>query len=331
MTVPSLTVNHDPDDAGNTAWDSPTTVVTLDAVTKRYRNAHVLNDVTLRLDGPRIHGLLGRNGAGKTTLLRILAGQALATAGTVHVFDDAPYENRKVLRRTATITEGQRYPDAYSVASVLTAARLHYPRWDDALARDLLADFDLPPRRLVKKLSRGMRSALGVVIGLASRAELTLFDEPYLGLDAVARQIFYDRLLADYAEHPRTIVISTHLIDEVADLLEHIVVLDHGSVLLDADADDLRSSGFVVQGPTDLVTDLIGTRPTLRTERLGATARVTLAAHDLDLDDARRLGLAVTPLSLQELVVATTPVGHPAPTAPEGTSLPTPRTEGPRR
>ena len=134
MTVPSLTVNHDPDDAGNTAWDSPTTVVTLDAVTKRYRNAHVLNDVTLRLDGPRIHGLLGRNGAGKTTLLRILAGQALATAGTVHVFDDAPYENRKVLRRTATITEGQRYPDAYSVASVLTAARLHYPRWDDALA-----------------------------------------------------------------------------------------------------------------------------------------------------------------------------------------------------
>ncbi len=320
MTATGVTVNHDPDD---TARDSTEAVVALTAVTKRYRTARVLDDVTIRLDGLRIHGLLGRNGAGKTTLMRILAGQTLATSGTVHVFGEPPYENRHVLRRTATITEGQRYPDAYTIANVLTAARLHYPRWDEDLAQSLLADFDLPRRRLVKKLSRGMRSALGVVIGLASRAELTLLDEPYLGLDAVARQIFYDRLLVDYAEHPRTIVVSTHLIDEVADLLEHVVVLDHGRVLLDAEADDLRSSGFVVQGPADLVTGLVGTRPTLRTERLGATTRVTLAAHDLDLDDARRLGLAVTPLSLQELIVATTPVGHTA--DHDGTPVSTPR------
>ena len=86
-----------------------------------------------------------------------------------------------------------------------------------------------------------MRSAVGIVIGLAARAELTLFDEPYAGLDAVARQLFYDRLLAELAEHPRTVVLSTHLIDEVADLLEHVVMLDRGRVVLDRPADDVAA------------------------------------------------------------------------------------------
>jgi energy-coupling factor transporter ATP-binding protein EcfA2 len=94
-------------------------------------------------------------------------------------------------------------------------------------------DFALPGNRAVKKLSRGMASAVGIVIGLAAHAEITLFDEPYLGLDAVARQIFYDRLLADYAEHPRTVLLSTHLIDEVANLLEHVVVIDRGRIVAD--------------------------------------------------------------------------------------------------
>src|SRR6201746_2103618 len=101
----------------------------------------------------------------------------------------------------------------------------------------MLSDFRLPTNRRIKKLSRGQLSAVGVIVGLASRAPLTFFDEPYLGLDAVARQLFYDRLLADYAEHPRTVVLSTHLIDEISNLLENVLVLDHGRLTLDAPAD----------------------------------------------------------------------------------------------
>ena len=107
----------------------------------------------------------------------------------------------------------------------------------------------LPRNRAVKKLSRGMRSAVGIVIGLAARAELTMLDEPYAGLDAVARHLFYDRLLADYAEHPRTVLLSTHLIDEVADLLEHVVMIDHGRIAMDAPADDVRGHAATVSGP----------------------------------------------------------------------------------
>ena len=93
-----------------------------------------------------------------------------------------------------------------------------------------------------------------MIIGLASRAPLTFFDEPYLGLDAVARQLFYDRLLADYAEHPRTVVLSTHLIDEVSDCIEHVVVIDRGRMLIDEDADDAaRPRGRPSPAPADAV------------------------------------------------------------------------------
>ena len=114
-----------------------------------------------------------------------------------------------------------------------------------------------PANRPIKKLSRGMHSAVGIVIGLAARAEITLFDEPYLGLDAVARQIFYDRLLADYAEHPRTMLLSTHLIDEVANLLEHVIVIDHGRIVVDAPADDLRGRAVTVSGRAAAVDEFV--------------------------------------------------------------------------
>ncbi|OQS15313.1 ABC transporter ATP-binding protein, partial [Nocardia donostiensis] len=180
--------------------------------------------------------------------------------------------------------------------------------WDEDFARELLADFDLPTGRKVKKLSRGMTSALGVIIGLASRAPLTFFDEPYLGLDAVARQLFYDRLLADYAEHPRTVVLSTHLIDEVADLLEHVVLIDRGRILADASADELRASAIGLSGPVDEVETVVAGRPVLRRETLGNQARVLLRtdAHADDTAHAKTLGLTVAPVSLQQLIVETT-------------------------
>ena len=127
----------------------------------------------------------------------------------------------------------------------------------------------------VKKLSRGQLSAVGVVLGLASRAPLTIFDEPYLGLDAVARQLFYDRLLADYAEHPRTVVLSTHLIDEVSDLLDHVVVLDRGRVVVDEDTDVLRGSLVVVSGPSRAVDDFAAGHDVVHRENLGGFS----AAH----------------------------------------------------
>src|SRR6202034_3871738 len=200
---------------------------------------------------------------------------------SLRVFGSSPAENEDVLRRLVLVREDQEYPEFgypdFKVSHALRAAYFCYPNWDAGLASSLLEDFGLRANKAIKSLSRGQRSALGITIGLAARAEETLFDEPYAGLDAVARQVFYDRLLADFARCPRTVVLSTHLIDEAAALFEAVIVLDRGRGVLDAAAVVLR----------------------------GAQASVAIVGplSPDDREQAGPSGLDLTPLSLQQVVV----------------------------
>lgn len=283
-------------------------VASIRGVTMRFGSVVALDDVSLDLHANKIYGLLGRNGAGKTTLMQTMTGQMFPSSGDIKVFGHTPHENTEVLRGVSFIKESQAYPTDYKVHHVLAAARHLLRDWDEEFARELLSDFALPTDRKVKKLSRGMTSALGVTIGLASRAPLTFFDEPYLGLDASARQLFYDRLLSDYAEHPRTVVLSTHLIDEVSELLEHVIVIDGGRVVADADADELRASAVTVSGNAEDVDTFLNGRTTLRRESIGAHTRVMVRTADRvgDVAQAQTRGLMVEPVSLQQLIVETT-------------------------
>jgi ABC-2 type transport system ATP-binding protein len=281
------------------------TVVRASGLTKRYGSFTAVDAIDFALEENRIYGLLGRNGAGKTTIMQMLTGQPFPNAGGLEVFDREPAEHADVLRRICFIAESQRYPDSFHASHVLKSAPWFFENWDAAFAERLVADFRLPVKRPIKKLSRGQLSAVGVIVGLASRAELTFFDEPYLGLDAVARHIFYDRLLEDYAEHPRTIVLSTHLIDEVANLLEHVILIDQGRILFDRDADELRGSATTVAGPRAAVESFVADRPVIGREGLGGLASVTI---DGRLDQASRiraaeLGLELAPVSLQQLII----------------------------
>ena len=276
--------------------------VSLTGVSKRYREVAALDGVSIELTENAIHGLLGRNGAGKTTLMHILTGQGFESGGTVRVFGEYPYENAEVLRRICFIKESQRYPEGFKVKHALHAGAVLYPGWDAAYAAELVSDFALPVEQAIKKLSRGQLSAVGVVVGLAAQAPLTIFDEPYLGLDAVARQVFYDHLLADYSRRPRTVVLSTHLIDEVSDLIEHVVLLDRGQVILDGDADALRGDAVTVTGPSGAVSSFVAGHQVLHREDLGGVSRVTLRGVT---DRPAIGGLSFEPVSLQQLVVRT--------------------------
>ncbi len=284
-----------------------TAIVEVEDLTKRFGTLAAVDDVSFKVREHAITGLLGRNGAGKTTLMQLITGQELATAGRIRLFDQAPLENAAVLSRTCFIKESQTYPDGFKGEHVLRVASWVFPHWDEALARDLVAEFRVPLDRKMKKLSRGQASAVGVVVGLASRAELTIFDEPYAGLDAVARQAFYDRLLADYAEHPRTVIMSTHLIDEVADLLEHVLVIDDGRMIIDASAEDLRGSATTVAGKQADVEAFARGREVLDTGTLGGFTSVTVTGlSPADRAAATRAGLDVGPVSLQQLVIGRT-------------------------
>ena len=267
-----------------------------------------MDGISFDIRADKIYGLLGRNGAGKTTVMQLLTAQCRHTTGNIDVFGMQPYENRSALADICFIGESQKFPDDFRVRHVLDCSARLLPRWDRDFADELMRDFDLPTTRKVKKLSRGMTSALGIVIGLASRAPLTFFEEPYLGLDAVARHMFYDRLLADYAENPRTVILSTHLIDEVSDLIEHVLLIDKGRIVIDSDADELRRSAFVVSGTASAVEQFVGGRAVLHRDSLGSLARVSIDSA-LSLDERTRataLGLGVEPLSLQQLIVRNT-------------------------
>lgn len=283
--------------------------VQVTGLTKRFGGFAAIDDVSLRIEPGRIHGLLGRNGAGKTTLMQLITGQDFATEGDIHVFGEKPTENARVLQHICFIKESQRYPEDFQPKHVLRSAPWFFENWDAEFADQLVEEFRLPLNRRIKKLSRGQLSAIGVIVGLASRAPLTFFDEPYLGLDAVARQLFYDRLLEDFAEHPRTVVLSTHLIDEVANLLERVIVIDQGRILMDEDAETLRTSATTVVGPRAAVETFVRGREVMHRDGLGGLASITVAGlGPADRAEAAAAGLELAPVSLQQLIVRTTGV-----------------------
>lgn len=284
-----------------------TTIAQVTGLSKRFGRFTAVDDASFSIEENRIYGLLGRNGAGKTTIMQLLTGQDFPTEGNIEVFGRTPTENASVLQHICFIKESQRYPEDFMPKHVFAAAPWFFPHWDAEFAARLIVDFRLPLKRRIKKLSRGQTSAVGVIVGLASRAPLTFFDEPYLGLDAVARQIFYDRLLEDYAQHPRTVVLSTHLIDEVSNLLEHVIVIDNGRIIIDSEADALRGSATTVAGIASAVESFVGGREILHRETLGGFASVTIGPLDAaDRAAASDLGLELSPVSLQQLIVRTT-------------------------
>lgn len=285
-----------------------TAVIEVQDLTKRYKDKRALDNVSLSLEGGAIYGLLGRNGAGKTTLMSILTAQNFETSGTVKVFGEHPYENAHVLNRICFVRESQKYPDDAYPRHAFRAASLFFENWDQDFADELIEQFQLPQKQTIKKLSRGQLSAVGVIIGLASRADITFFDEPYLGLDAVARQIFYDRLIEDYAEHPRTIILSSHLIDEVSNLIEKVIVIDDGRILLNEDTDAVRDRAVTVVGDAATVDAWASGREVLHRESLGRVASVTVLGRLTAAERAEvtASGLDLAPVSLQQLVVRLT-------------------------
>jgi ABC-2 type transport system ATP-binding protein len=156
------------------------TVVEVRQLTKSYGGVTAVDRVSFSIEADIIYGLLGRNGAGKTTIMRILTAQEFATSGEVKVFGEAPYENSRVLSQICFVKDSQKYPTTYRVIDVLEQAALFFPHWDREYAFALIEDFRLPLNRRMSALSRGMLSAAGSIVGLASHAPLTIFDEPLL-------------------------------------------------------------------------------------------------------------------------------------------------------
>jgi len=272
--------------------------IEIQGLTKRYGAFKALDNMTLRLEPNKIYGLLGRNGAGKTTLLNILTGRTFATSGSAQAFGKRAYENVDILKRICFIEEKGFYSNAIRISQVLELASGLYPNWDRAYAERLVALFEMDKQKKYKQLSRGMESSLGLIIGLASRAPLTIFDEPSLGLDAVIRERFYDAVIEDFSTHPRTIVISTHLIDEVSRLFEDVIIVDGGRVLLRSNALELKERAHYLSGKEQDVRAAAQGAVTMHEEQFGNTLILSVLAKD---EIRAAADVDIQPMPLQKL------------------------------
>lgn len=274
---------------------------------KTYGKVRALDHVSLTLEPGHIYGLIGRNGAGKTTLLAGLTAQLPLDEGQV-AYGGAPvWENeaaladlcfsRELTGKLGASTAGLRVKD------YLKAGRLFYPHWDEAYAQKLVRLFGLEEKKRLNALSKGMTSAVTIVLALASRAPVTMMDEPTAGLDVVAREDFYRLLLEDHTGTGRTFVISTHILEEAAPVFERVMVMKEGRLIENCETDALLAQFCAVSGRDNAVAAACEGYEVLHTEALGRQVlctvrapRETVAARGLDVD--------CTALSLQKVFVA---------------------------
>ena len=283
-----------------------TASLTVDRLTYRYSDVVALNEISLRLDTPGIHGLLGRNGSGKTTLMSLASGLRRPTAGQIRLNGQPIFENYAATTEICIIRESGDTTAEWSesIEDGLAFARDMRPYWDEAYARQLLDRFELSPKRSVAQLSRGQRAKFACLLGLAARAPLTMFDESYLGMDAPTRYDFYDALLEDYMAHPRLVLVSSHHIEEIARLFEEVIIIDDGKLLLHESAEALRGRGMTVTGPATTV-DSVAAGSTILSERsLGSTKSVAIYDAPATLaEQARAAGLETSLLPIQDIFV----------------------------
>ena len=282
--------------------------IRVDHVSKSFGKAKALDDVSLSFEHGKIHALLGRNGAGKSTLLGLIANRLVPTSGRIFVDDEPAADNARALAKLYCMNDKKMYPENLRLDNLFEEMGRFYEGFDRTDAARHAKAFGLDARKKIGALSTGYRSIYQLVVGLSLDVDYLLLDEPVLGLDAAHRELFYQLLMEDYLERPRTVVIATHLIEEVANLVERVTIIDEGRVLMQASADELRSSGYSVSGRAADVRAYCEGLDVLDVDELGGVA----VAYLLGTPDAERLNdrLDTAPVNLQKLFVKLTEKGE---------------------
>lgn len=215
-------------------------VETID-LTKVYEGTVAVDNVTLSIQPGTIHGIVGANGAGKSTLLRMMIGLVQPTSGQILVFGEPMHKEAKRLRGRIHYvgTDGDLYR-SFRVEDIIRYARYLYPAWDEARCQALLEALELPPHRLVRNLSVGMKMQLRLLVALSSRPKLLILDEPTNGLDPVVKRQFLQLIVQEVAHTEMTVVFATHHLEDLERIADGVTVMYEGRALVSGLLDDLR-------------------------------------------------------------------------------------------
>ena len=277
-------------------------MIELKQVTKRYGQAAVLKNITLSIDEPGIYCLLGRNGAGKTTLLKSIAGYQNITDGCIKV------DGKEIT--TSTLDTGVSYIENFAkhfnlpVRKLLKIASEVNPDYDYDLASEMMERFELDGKKKFNHLSLGMKTMVSTIICLASSKAVILLDEPVLGFDAIMRVEFYDMLTESFKKHPRIIIVSTHIIEEIARTIEKLIIIDRGSIRFFDTLQSVEAKAFSVSG---LQRDVEAATRGLNV--IGqSTVGGLVTSYIFDTPPQESASIEVRPLSLQDFFIQM--VGH---------------------
>mgnify|MGYP000319358347 CR=1 FL=1 len=270
-------------------------------LTKNYGKTTALNNVSVTFKENCIYGLLGRNGAGKSTLLNIISGRTFADSGEVLIDGVNASGNDSALGKTHLMSEQLLYNPSLKVRDMFRTASFYYPDFDMEYAVKLCSEYELDTNRKLSKLSTGYRTIAKAINALSCGAPIVFFDEPVLGLDANHRDLFYKHVVNRYSEHPATFVISTHLIEETAGIIERAVVIQKGELLLDNDVEEVRSMGYSVSGKAADVDEFAKGKELMGEDALGGLKTLYVKGNLENADIPE--GLSAEPMNLQNIFI----------------------------
>ena len=272
-------------------------MIELKQVTKQYGQAAVLKNISLSIDEPGIYCLLGRNGAGKTTLLKSVAGYQNITRGTIQV-DGRPIS-------TATLDTGVSYIENFAkhfnlpVRQLLKIAWEVNPEYDYDFASEMTERFELDGKKRFNHLSLGMKTMVSTIICLASNKSAVLLDEPVLGFDAIMRAEFYDMLRESFQKHPRIIIVSTHIIEEIAKTIQKLIIIDKGCIRFFDTLQAVETKAFSISGLQKDVEAATRDLKVIGRDMVGGLA----TAYIFDEPPAQTASLEIRPLPLQDFFI----------------------------
>jgi ABC-2 type transport system ATP-binding protein len=276
-------------------------------ITKLYGRTMALNGVSTKFEGGCIYGLLGRNGAGKTTLLNLITDKIFPTSGDVIIDGENVHENDKALSKVYCMNEKGLYPDSMTIKDIFRWSRQFYPGMDMEYAYRLADKFSLNIKKKQKTLSTGYMSIFKIIIAISCNAPILLLDEPVLGLDANFRDLFYRELIENFSVNPRTIVISTHLIEEAAEVIEKVVIINNGRIIMQDHVQQVLSMGYTATGPQQLVDDFARGKKVLGADVLGGMKSAYLL--DTLVPENVPQGIETSRMRLQSLFIHLTNAG----------------------
>ena len=273
-------------------------------ITMQFKEVTALNDVTITFDENKIYGLLGRNGAGKSTLLNLMTNKIFPTSGEILVDGENVIENDNALGKIFCMCDKDLFPKEFTVKRAIKWSKEFYSDFDTEYAYKLCEKFNLAPNKRLKGLSTGYNSIFKIILALAANTPIVLFDEPVLGLDANHRDMFYKELIANYSDNPRTIIVSTHLIEEVSDVIEDVVIIKDGMKIMQDSVENIISQGYSVSGSAKNIDEFIKGKEVIGIDTLGAFK----TAHIMGTIDKSQIPseLEVTKLDLQKLFIQLT-------------------------